>query len=95
MTKEKVLEVFARYRREVSDYSAARADPKKVIDKLSHEEERAHVAYMCEEGVRFVEQGRMEKAMRWLGFLQGWLWKSGRYAVQELGEHSMPDEAKA
>lgn len=49
-----------------------------------------HLAFMCEEGVRLVEAGRREKAMRWLGFVQGALWASGRAPIDTLKRMNMP-----
>ena len=36
-----------------------------------------HVLFMVEEATKFVDAGEMEKAMRWLGFIQGVLWSVG------------------
>lgn len=34
---------------------------------------------------------RAEKAMRWLGFIQGVLWSAGDFNVDDLKTHSRPD----
>lgn len=51
----------------------------------------AHYKFMCDKAQRFVDDGRIEKAMRWLGFLQGALWRCGRFTLNELKKHSRPD----
>jgi hypothetical protein len=51
-----------------------------------------HLLWMCRAACRFIDEGRVEKAMRWLGFLQGMFYARGTFSIQELGEHSRPDE---
>jgi hypothetical protein len=36
----------------------------------------------------------IEKAMRWLGFVQGALWAGGSATIEELKRMNMPDEEK-
>ena len=50
-----------------------------VIDK--------HLAWMCSESIKFVQKGEIEKAHRWLGFIQGVLWKEGAFTLNDLREH--------
>lgn len=52
-----------------------------------------HLLYMCDEGARFVREGRAEKAMRWLGFLQGVVWSRGHASLDELKRMNMPEGA--
>lgn len=39
----------------------------------------------------FLKEGRREKLMRWLGFMQGAWWVADVYTVDELKKHNMPD----
>jgi len=50
--------------------------------------ELAHLRFMCVEAQKFVD---IEKAMRWLGFLQGVLWSRGFYSLNDLKNHSRPE----
>lgn len=50
--------------------------------------QRDHVLGMLPKVRAFLDEGRVEKAMRWLGFVQGWLWAIGRYTVPELADHN-------
>ena len=34
--------------------------------------------------------GRIEKAHRWLGFIQGILWQSGNFTIDQLANHNRP-----
>jgi hypothetical protein len=71
----------------MSDADALRRAPD--VDDLAW---AAHLKYMCVEAQKFVDEGRVEKAMRWLGFLQGVLWESGEFSLDDLKEHSRPAE---
>jgi hypothetical protein len=51
---------------------------------------RAHLSWMCVEARKFVDAGRIEKAMRWLGFIQGCLWLLAYSTLNELKEDSRP-----
>ncbi len=53
--------------------------------------ELAHLRFMCIEAQKFVDEDRIEKAMRWLGFLQGVLWARGFYSLDDIKNHSRPD----
>jgi hypothetical protein len=53
--------------------------------------ELSHLCFMCLEAQKFVDEGRIEKAMRWLGFLQGVLWSRGFYSLDDLKNHSRPE----
>lgn len=51
----------------------------------------AHALWMCEEGKKFVDEGRMEKAMRWLGFVQGALWVTLWVPVETMKDMNKPE----
>jgi hypothetical protein len=42
-------------------------------------------------GINFIEEGKIDKAMRWLGFIQGVLCQSGIYTIEELKSHNKDD----
>jgi hypothetical protein len=43
---------------------------------------------MCEQIKIFVEEDSIGKANRWLGFVQGVMWMTGFYSVDEMREHN-------
>jgi hypothetical protein len=46
--------------------------------------------FMCEEGGRMAEEGdirQLDRAIQWLGFLQGALWRNDWFTEQELQKH--------
>ena len=80
MDKDKLYQVLDRYTKDCEDYED---DPFKL--------ELDHVRQMIPQVREFVRQGRMEKAMRWLGFIQGVFWIIGMYTIQEMKDHNKPD----
>ena len=53
-------------------------------------------AFWCAvEGIKLAEEGRREKAMRWLGFCQGVCFALGYATVDDLKKMSMPDPEPA
>lgn len=66
----------------------------------------AHIAWMCEQAPDFLDDfvcdcgqhhkadpKKIEKAQRWLGFIQGVLWSSGFYSIDELRNHSTSSQS--
>ena len=49
-----------------------------------------HVHAMLDEMDQFLDQDRLEKAFRWLGFVQGVFWVLGIYTLEELKNHNRP-----
>jgi hypothetical protein len=49
----------------------------------------AHYKFMCVQAAVFVGSGQTEKAMRWLGFLQGVMWRSNLFTLAELKEQAV------
>jgi len=43
-----------------------------------------HLLWMCQTIRVFVAEGRREKAMRWLGFVQGALWAKALVSIDHL-----------
>ena len=103
MTKEKLKSLFSQYRAVLDVLWPDSQSPEYVARQLSehqakqasklipHDNLVAHCKFMCDEAQRLVDAGKVEKAMRWLGFLQGVLWESNLYTLDELKNHSRPD----
>lgn len=84
MTGEKIKQVARLY-----DSELAEADIPSYRDRS--ESNLMHVRWMCEQIIGLVDTGRIEKAFRWLGFVQGCMWCFGCFTVRELANHSRPD----
>jgi hypothetical protein len=87
MTGEKVLEVIQVYRSEFEK----RGIPKQKCPAPSSDVEcLAHLHAMLDQMEGFVKENRMGKVFRWLGFIQGALWRMGIYSLEELKNHNRP-----
>lgn len=65
---------------------------------LEHEEvnggitkEQEHVLEMIPKMRNFHWDKQVEKAMRWLGFIQGVLYSQGIFTIDEMKNHNKPD----
>ena len=86
MTPEKVKEVTAQYRKLL-----APVDGKNWADASGQPEPEGaheHAKWMLDRIDEFADQGRMGKAFRWLGFLQGVFWTLGTYTLNQMREHN-------
>ncbi len=61
---------------------------------VSKERNPGHLLWLCHNAVELVDQGKVEKAMRWLGFVQGAMWMMGLCTIAELRTISRPDERR-
>ncbi len=88
MTKEQVLQVVDRYR----IYLSLAGDKPELAD-FDHTPTRGeairHMLNMCDSMEKLLDEGRTEKAMRWLGFMQGVLWSQGSFSLNEMREHNI------
>jgi hypothetical protein len=95
MTPEKLVSVLSGYRR------LWRCPAKKLegeqydlpyVQNINPFDVQLHLAWMCEQAADFVAEGRIEKAMRWLGFIQGVLWMMGLKTLNQLRDDSKSEE---
>lgn len=77
MTEAKLREWLDRYER--------------VLDGLDDDPDSAHLRSMIPKMRVLLEEGRREKLMRWIGFVQGALWVSHIFTLEELKDHNRPD----
>jgi hypothetical protein len=73
-----------------NDLSAKRCDPTKKYAHSEYAHRIRHIRWCADQCRIMVDDGRMEKAFRWLGFMQGALWDMGLYAIEELANHNKP-----
>ncbi len=60
----------------------------KLKELYSPDPELHHVEDMTYKIPKFLEEGRREKADRWLGFIQGTLYSKGVYTIEDLKDHN-------
>lgn len=94
MTPKKVIEVIEAYRQLFVERNIGKIDypHDELLDGEVHGLEHCHG--MLDKMVEFVREGRMEKAFRWLGFIQGVLWATRVYPLTDLKNHNRPQEEK-
>jgi hypothetical protein len=83
VTDEKILNVIDRYERLLQLAGSGGIEPTSQFD---------HIITMLPKMRVFLTEGRREKLMRWLGFIQGALWAEGVYTIEELSEHNWEPE---
>lgn len=91
MNAEKVTQVIALYRKEFERLGIGKADHPHDEPLESPERGLEHGHAMLDKMEGFIREGRMEKAFRWLGFLQGFLWSQKIYTLSELLNHNRTD----
>ncbi len=88
MTPEKLKKAFESLKLsklgDTAFVESKRADPSQYCCELTTTETLAHINFMCDEGVKLIEAGRIEKAMRWLGFIQGTMWALNYHTIDSL-----------
>jgi hypothetical protein len=92
MTNEHLEAILTKYEEYLSAYGVPL---RYAADRLPPDETQAarHVLWMCGEVRKFMAEGRAEKANRWFGFIQGVMWKMGRYTIDDMrGHNTAPPE---
>lgn len=92
MTNEKILEVIERYEQRLPDEILLRSLHSNNVSRM-HTEALQHLLEMFPQMREFVRDGRREKLMRWLGWVQGVLFMCGIYTLEEMKAHNMPSES--
>ena len=89
MTTEKLLSAFAACE-EILTHEGV-TDPVRDGAAESLHDRLKHLLWLAVNGRDLVHEGRREKAMRWLGFLQGGLWALYLADVDDLKGMKRPD----
>ena len=84
MTDKKILEAIEVYRK---SFEAQGHTPIRNSETVNKD----HLLWMCTEIPNLLADGRREKVMRWLGFIQGSLWAMEEHSVEELKQGNKPD----
>lgn len=89
MSPEKIKELMHFYTRTIG------ADPRREMTGSKGTDRQAalhHTVWMCGQVIEFAKAQRMDKANRWIGFIQGVLWSHGVMTIDQMRRHNMPDE---
>jgi len=79
MTKEEAVFLMREYAERLALDGLHHPSPERGGEKLQH---------LLSMPDRFPDDGSEKKSMRWLGFIQGVLWMSENFELEELKEHS-------
>ncbi len=88
MDAKKVLEVVAQYRRFFEGRGVPQREAAAGERGSGAQEVLMHCHRMLNQIEAFIRAGRVEKAHRWLGFIQGALWASGFFSIDEFKNHN-------
>jgi hypothetical protein len=91
MTPEKVLEALDACERTLEHHAPHKFPHGKMLP--ARDEALAHCKAMIPQMRKFVAEGQMEKAFRWLGFVQCALWMGGIHSIETLKAMNRPDPA--
>ena len=91
MSSKKIGEALAFYRKYFKDLNITIKQHPYVPFAISNDDVLAHCHWMTVEAENFLVQGRREKAMRWLCFIQGCIFTLRLYCINELKDHNRPD----
>ena len=88
MNADKLLAIIAKYKADI------RIEPKRDRDATERLDRIAHARWMLDEMEVMVKEETadgFEKANRWLGFVQGVLWCTEVYEIDDMREHNRSD----
>lgn len=85
MTETQILQTVKKYDAVLATKFEVQRHPTHAVAP-SGEQALRHVRWMCAQVQTFVAEGKLEKANRWLGFIQGALWSLGRGSVDAFRE---------
>ena len=92
MTPEKIVQVLVDIRRELP--ATMERFPSDQLVSTEHEARALHLAHIHWMTVvtetMALSDGATGKVNRWLGFIQGVLWVTGRKTIDQLREMNMP-----
>jgi len=88
MTHGKCLQVLSNYRMFIGKF----LDGRTYMTTAWKMHYLRHIASMLPKMETFLNEGRREKFMRWLGFIQGAFWVLGIFSIDELRGHLKPDD---
>lgn len=82
MTKEKILSIVAACRARIGDVEPVRSTVDGIIP--TYETCFRHLSWMCCEIEKFANEDKFDKANRWIGFIQGVMWITGRATIDQM-----------
>ena len=91
MDAQKILKVIGMYRSYFTKKGIEAVDFPHNDKPDSSRDILSHCCRMLDRMEKFISESRMDKVFRWLGFIQGCLWSTRRFSLEDLKNHSLPD----
>ena len=88
MNADKVRQVLTIYRKKFKDLGIPSRPFPHAEFPTTDNDILAHCHGMLDEMETFIQEENMGKVFRWLGFIQGCLWKVGIYTIEEMKDHN-------
>lgn len=95
MTGEKVIEALRLHLAQMEERFMSIPDnvveARRCPEAVNTGDQIRHLKWMVGQSIGFVQEGRIDKAMRWLGFIQGALWAMHLVTIEESKRANMPE----
>lgn len=92
MTGERVIEALRFHDAQIVAWTAEPCTPLRCQEPSGLRDRLGHLRWMVNETESFIHKGQTDKAMRWLGFIQGALWVLGISSIEEAKRANMPPD---
>lgn len=92
MTNEQMKIAIQKYRELLYRVSPTRFPQTERITPEKRVPMLEHLVWMLDQTLEHYAAGKVEKAMRWWGFIQGVLWSCGLYTIEELANDNREPE---
>lgn len=86
MTTQQIITLVGMYEQTLKLIKSERAEYS--LHNPSHAQALGHAVHMCSQIKGLVAEKKIDKAHRWLGFLQGILWTQGIFSIDEMRAHN-------
>jgi hypothetical protein len=90
MDNQQVQKAVDEIRAALSDSHGNYLNPIRNTNATMISDRVRHLLWMCDQITDFLKNDRIEKAMRWLGFLQGCCWMLNISSIEELKAQNAP-----
>jgi len=91
VTKEQILAAIEKYNQLLSHQGVPVLEHPHDVSCVTRAGALTHLRSMFPEIYLFLDQGKTEKAFRWLGFVQGALWALGLMTIEQLRNDNRSD----
>jgi hypothetical protein len=85
------IEMFESHCEPSDSKQMAECDMLEFASQIPSDIRHSHYKFMCNALQTFADEGRMEKAMMWLGFIQGVCWRSDLFTLDDLKKQALGD----